>query len=817
MIKKNNIKPPVSVPKIAQVDFFENLGNKAIFFALGLLVLIAFFVFKDFILLKKLYLYKDIGSDTVNGAWPFFYNFANYFDKEGLPTWSFQEGMGQNIVGGFLRDPFMLIGYLAGPSSMPKIYVFIEVLKIISGGIVFFLFLKQIKASNFAAIVGCLLFSFSGFMIIGSCWYVFTYEAFTIAVALLGFELYFQKNKWLLFVISIALIAISMPFNLYVVGMILLFYIIFRLGQTNQLTSKTFFQLILKLMIFGAIGLLISAPFLFESALQLVESPRGSGANSYFNMLSSKPMFDFMDKIQFATFIRRLFSSDYMGTGTNFTGYQNFLEAPVSYCGIISILLMPQIFSSISKPARKWYIIWLLIWLIPTLFPFFRYAFWLFSGDYYRVFSFCLSLVFIIYSVFALDLILKNKKINLITLGITLLLSFILLSPSFIQGTGAKTDYPIAMFVKISLVTYALLLFFISKVSNNSVLKYVLLSFICFELIYLSSFSVNKRDAMYIRELTDKVGYNDYSVEAVDYIKKNEKGFYRIDKNYYSSGAVHGSLNDNKIHDYYGTSSYSSFANNNYIKYLQGYGIISKDSENSSRWAPGLISRPILQSLNNVKYIMSKGGYTSPVWHNTHDSVAKFGDVLVLKNKFSLPFGYTYTQFIKQSDFDKLSANAKDIVSLQACVLKEEDLSRAAGLKMFNPADTALLAQFSFDNYKLEVNKLSENSIKLSDFSDKKFSGEIQADKAEIMYFSFPFDKGWHLKLDGAETKLLDVSNGMTGVYLPKGNHKVEMTYNMRLFKIGLVLIPIGILLIIGIMILDRKNVNFFKFNQIAK
>jgi hypothetical protein len=78
---------------------------------------------------------------------------------------------------------------------MPKIYVFIELLKIVSGGIVFYLFLKQLKVSNFSATIGALLFSFSGFMIIGSCWYVFTYEAFTLAMALLGFELYFQKNN----------------------------------------------------------------------------------------------------------------------------------------------------------------------------------------------------------------------------------------------------------------------------------------------------------------------------------------------------------------------------------------------------------------------------------------------------------------------------------------------------------------------------------------------------------------------------------------------------------------------------------------------
>src|SRR3954466_2920481 len=104
--KTNNstVNEPANTYKY-QPDLFEKAGNKGILIALGLIVIVAFLVFKDFILLNKLYLYKDIGSDTLNGAYPLFYNYANYFEKYGLPSWSFEEGMGQNILGSFLRDP----------------------------------------------------------------------------------------------------------------------------------------------------------------------------------------------------------------------------------------------------------------------------------------------------------------------------------------------------------------------------------------------------------------------------------------------------------------------------------------------------------------------------------------------------------------------------------------------------------------------------------------------------------------------------------------------------------------------------------------
>lgn len=810
MSKNKDTGPQVSGAVINKADFFEKLGNKGVFLALGFIALVAFFIFKDFILLKKLYLYKDIGSDTLNGVFPFFYNYAHYVERYGIPSWSFQEALGQNVLGGFLRDPFMIIGYLAGSASMPKIYVFEELTKIISGGVVFYLFLKQLKVTNFSALVGCLLFTFSGFMIVGSCWYVFTFEAFTIALALLGFELFFQKNKWLVFILAIFLIAISMPVNIYITGVILLFYIIFRLGQTEQLTIKNLLQIIFKLIGLGLIGLLLSAPFFFETILLLLQSPRGSGETGYFKILSSKPMFALIDKMQFGTFITRLFSNDFIGTGNNFRGFQNFLEAPLSYCGILSIVLMPQIFTQVSKSTRKWYIIWLSIWVIATIFPYFRYAFWLFSGDYFRVFSFCLSLVFIVYSVLALDIILKTKKLNLITLGITILVSIILLTYNYFKGTQVKVDSTVSMFVYFSIFVYALLLFLMTRPDPNKNIKYALLGFVCIEMAFLSGFSINRRDIVSANEWKEKVGYNDYSVEAVDYIKKKETGFYRIDKNYYSSGAMHGSLSDNKIHDYFSTSAYSSFSSNKYVNFLRLYGVIGTENEYETRWAPGLINRPILESLTNVKYIMVKG-YTNPVWHNTHDSVAKFGDVLVLKNKFSLPFGYTYDQYIKQSEFEKLSLNQRDFVSLKAIVIDDKNAEGLAGLKKYNVADTALNAQFTFDTYKADVQKLSQNSLKLTGFNDLKIQGDINVDSAKLMYLSFPIDKGWHLTLDGKEKDLVEVNNGMTGIYLDKGNHKIEMNFKLRMFNKGLMLIPVGLLLMLGLYFLDKKNKNFLK------
>jgi hypothetical protein len=57
----------------------------------GLMILFGGYLFGD-----SLYLFKDIGSDTLNYYYPQMLNVSNYLREEGIPAWSFYQCMGQN-------------------------------------------------------------------------------------------------------------------------------------------------------------------------------------------------------------------------------------------------------------------------------------------------------------------------------------------------------------------------------------------------------------------------------------------------------------------------------------------------------------------------------------------------------------------------------------------------------------------------------------------------------------------------------------------------------------------------------------------------
>lgn len=208
------------------IKLLNSHRHKNLFFLL--IISICFIVFKDYILLKKLYIFLDIGSDTYNKFWPNYSHIANYLRSDGIPKWSFYTGMGQNIFPGGINDPFNLILYSLGDKYLPYGFIYVELLKITIGGMIFFNYLKILSLSKYTQIVGGLLFAFSGYMIIGGCWYGHATYVLYGAFLLFSFEKIFVEDIYIFFPAAVALIASNSVFYMYTFGLFLIIYGIFR-------------------------------------------------------------------------------------------------------------------------------------------------------------------------------------------------------------------------------------------------------------------------------------------------------------------------------------------------------------------------------------------------------------------------------------------------------------------------------------------------------------------------------------------------------------------------------------------------------------
>ena len=802
MSKQVNTKK--ETPSTSDSNFYDSyIKGKELYYLLGLILISCYLIFSDFISFKKIYLFRDIGSDSINIYFPWL---TNYSDINGVPGWSFSQGMGQNVFPIWLGDFFSDFLTLFDKSKIPYGLAFMEILKIFLSGLVFYKFLKEVKLSNFSALIFSILFSFSGFIILGGCWAIFSTEALYIAIILYGFESWLNHQKFFWFVFGIMCLAFLQPFLLLPYTIVLSTYICARYFDIHEVTSKTFFIFIIKTIGLASIGVAIACYQLLPDALQYLESPRVGGESSFFAKLQQQSMFGLADDALRFTTTFRAFGSDMIGTGSNFSGWQNYLEAPLFYCGIFCLVAFPQFFITLNKRQKLFYGGITVLFCMPILFPYFRYAFWAFSGDYFRAFSLVIVIFMVMFSARAISYIEKNSKINKIVLGVTVLvLLFLLYTPANQFKPAVNTS--LRSIVTLLILTYAALLYGLSTTTSfKSISKTVLIVLCFFEVAYFSSITVNKRDVVTGSMLKDKVGYNDYSVESIAYLKSIDKDFFRINKDYSSGLAIHSSINDAKVQNFYGTSSYYSFNQKNYIKFLGDLNVIDVKDENSTRWAKGLGDRPILFSLASGKYWLSKRTDRAVV-NMGFDSIAKFGDVTVYKNKFALPFGFTYDKAIGEDEFKKLSPTQKDFCLLRACIIGNEDKSTFTFLKPFNVADT--VAPITFDNYMAYVNELKKDNFVISKFTDNNIIGSVNVNEAKTLFFSIPFDEGWYVKVNGADAKLYRINAGLTGLPITKGNNKVELTFEPRLKKLGLNITISGLIILILLLALktyrDRR------------
>ena len=812
------------------VDFFETgLANKSAFLMAALLLALLMILFGGYLFGDSLYLFKDIGSDTLNYYYPQLLNVSNYLREEGIPAWSFYQGMGQNMLPLSIGDPFMCILYLFDPKSMAYGIAWMEVLKLFIAGFLFYKYLRILSFTHHSSLVGGLAYAFCGFMMVGSGWYVFSTQGVYIAALLLGFERLFQKNSCWLFTIAVFYLACDISFYLYLGALLILVYSTFRLIDEYGWRPKKLLNCYMQMAVWGALGVLMSSVLLFSTIDQMMHSPRVAGDSANFEKLLSRFPFALGDAKHNFTVIARLFSNDLLGNADvdaqsrvlKFTGWYNYLEAPALYSGLFTLLLIPQAISLSSGKKRRLYLAGLILVTIPVIFPFFRNAIWLFTMDYYRIYALFFILAYLVVGLSALDLIYKERKINMRLLIITFIFLFLLLLIpfEFFRPVDMNVNMGLRNILLIFLTVQSLVIAGLGIVKYRNFARIVFLGLVAIELMVVSSFnSSSNRTVLSKQEFKQKLYYNDYTIDAVEMLKKKDPGFYRISK-YYVSG-VHSQFNDSRAQGYYSTSNYHSFNHISYIHFLAALDLINPKDETQTRWVFGLNERPLLQIMAHNKYILTKESELSQIGYEVFDSV---GDVKIFKNNYFLPFGYAYDKMLDSATFHKLSREAgslkKQLSLLKSIVLDNADMASFAGLEKF---DTSVLTQAALnDELPSDIAARKQHVMEMTKFSQNNIQGRIKLEKAMAVFFAMPFDPSWSVKVNGKDAKLYRANLGMTALPLPAGEHNIELSFTRPYWTLSLILSGLGFLVfviaLVRPMIVKLKNIKKISTEKLSE
>ena len=126
----------------------------------------------------------------------------------------------------------------------------------------------------------------------------------------------------------------------------------------------------------------------------------------------------------------------------------------------------------------------------------------------------------------------------------------------------------------------------------------------------------------------------------------------------------------------------------------------------------------------------------------------------------------------------KRPAGEELIVSLS---LEKDDLYIANGTDYFWYLDDELFEEI--------MPELQKQGFDITSFTDSTFDGKITAtEERSTFLLTIPYDKGWHIYIDGVETESYETLGALTAVDLEPGEHTVRMVYWPWCVKYGLII-----------------------------
>lgn len=332
-------------------------------------------------------------------------------------------------------------------------------------------------------------------------------------------------------------------------------------------------------------------------------------------------------------------------------------------------------------------------------------------------------------------------------------------------------------------------------------------------------------------------------------VADDDSSFYRMDKKFGSR-----SNNDGAWHNYHSISTFSSTSNGAMEKFFGELGF--EHSFNAYKYNGATL---VTESLFSVKYAISnriltesplrsyytgsdgefiyKNNYTLPIGFMTYndpygweaDSANDAGienqnslikNLTGISNVFTLTYenatdasfevkpvkaGHLY-MIVRNTSCDTVTA------TINSSEYTYKDLKKGGtiiDLGYATPDDIIVISGDTSMNasvYTLEssrfieaFNILNNNSLNVSEFTNNKITGTVNASKDATLICSIPYDNGWSVYIDGKKAETNDIYGALISVNVPAGDHTVTLKYMPVNFILGCIITSLCIIILIGI------------------
>ena len=119
---------------------------------------------------------------------------------------------------------------------------------------------------------------------------------------------------------------------------------------------------------------------------------------------------------------------------------------------------------------------------------------------------------------------------------------------------------------------------------------------------------------------------------------------------------------------------------------------------------------------------------------------------------------------------------------------------------------SARILYVPMEGYEEKIAALNEEPLREEQITDGAVSGKVSLSTPKMVVLSVPAADGWTLRVDGTRTQAVTVNMMYQGVFLPEGDHQIELTYRTPGLTAGRCIALPAILVWIILTVIGRKK-----------
>lgn len=727
-------------------------------FLLAFLSLIIFVIQGDGFLIIR----DDFNQQQI----PFTTGLHNSIIDSGLSGFSWCVDLGSSTLQAYsfyeMGSPFFWLSMLFPVHAFPYVVAWIYMLKYTVAGIFSFLYLKRFLNQEKWAVLGAVLYAFSGFSTVNLMYYHFHDVIALFPLLLIGLEILIEKKDNRLFIFSVFLNAFLNYFFFIGEAIFLIVYYLFRFSRKDL---KGMAKEILRSISGALLGVGMAAVLFIPSILYIMQNSRSKSD------FSSEGLFNNLRYILF-NLKGIILPAESMPDMSAI--FPSKFYSTAAYLPMIGLVL---VIAYIIK-KRDWLSRLLIFCLVGAFWPAIGNGFFLYMDCQNRWWH-AFVLMMVLASCMVLESIEEYKaaiKVGSIINSLLIGLLFITVFFFFKDPEGASTLYSASRFTVYTGIA------FLGVVATVICLT-------CFKRNYkililgVSGFAVVTTALtlyVYRSKGSDTSSYKELYDVACQIDLPDDQ--YRINN----------------------ASNVVSMVNN-----ASGFSLFtSTDSVGVTTFEEIFDYRDAVNGLNKNEYTglaqLLAGKYylsTEADGNNVVTTYDSNGITYYLLETNACPIGYKVDSYISEDELKSLPIENRAIALLQAAVVSSSD-DAPASVSAVSASDINLDA--SIDEL---VNRAKENAV--FDFSKDGhgFSCKSNYDKTSTLYFSVPYDTGWSAAIDGRKADIIQ-SGGMMLLEVPAGQHDIVFTYVTPYYKLGLCISLVCWVIFLILLAINKKTKN---------